>query len=62
MDEERLTNLRFADDLVIFSDNIPGMEVMLNTLQIESAKVGLKVNQNKTKIMTKVPDAHQQWL
>lgn len=56
-DGERLTNLRFLDDLVILFDNIPDMMVVLNTMQMESAKVGLRVNQNKTKIVTNIPNA-----
>lgn len=52
---ERLTNLRFADDLVLFSDNVPGMLSMIQDLKTESGKVGLKMNISKTKIMTNIP-------
>lgn len=54
-----IINLRFVDDLVIFYDNIPDMKVMLNTLQTESARVGLRVNKNKTKIMINIANTHQ---
>lgn len=48
---ERFTNLRFADDLVLFSDSISDMLTMIDDLKIESRKVGLKMNITITKIM-----------
>ncbi|PZC75698.1 hypothetical protein B5X24_HaOG205730 [Helicoverpa armigera] len=55
VDGERLSNLRFADDLVLISDNIDDMIIMIEELKTESLKAGLKMNFNKTKIMTNIP-------
>lgn len=49
---EKLNHLRFADDLVLFSDCPKKLENMIQRLSDESAKVGLTMNTNKTKIMT----------
>lgn len=48
----RLTNLRFADDIVLVSQSHDEMQVMLNELMNECAKVGLLPNKDKTKVMT----------
>ncbi|NNK28772.1 MAG: reverse transcriptase family protein, partial [Flavobacteriaceae bacterium] len=54
---ENLNHLKFADDIVIFSDNWYDAEIMINDLQQESEKVELKINTSKTKRMSnnKVP-------
>lgn len=49
---ERLTHLRFADDIVILAENHEVLGKMLNTLDIESKRIGLNMNLNKTKVMT----------
>lgn len=49
---KRLTHLRFADDIVLFSETSQNLEEMINSLNEESEKVGLKMNQDKTKVMT----------
>ncbi|KAI8428464.1 hypothetical protein MSG28_007275 [Choristoneura fumiferana] len=48
----RLTHLRFADDIALFSETPTELEKMLQNLTDESQKVGLKMNTDKTKIMT----------
>jgi hypothetical protein len=48
----RLTNLRFADDIVVFANTARGLQEMLRELNIESKEVGLTTNPTKTKIMT----------
>ena len=48
----KLTNLRFADDIVIFATSHKQLQEMLQELHKESKKVGLLLNFNKTKIMT----------
>ncbi|GBP25976.1 LINE-1 retrotransposable element ORF2 protein [Eumeta japonica] len=49
---EKLNHLRFADDLILFSENSKSLEKMLQQLSDESEKAGLKMNLSKTKIMT----------
>ena len=44
VDGENLTNLRFADDVAIFSEATKQMEKHLNSLNTESLKVGLKIH------------------
>jgi len=48
---ERLSHLRFADDIVIFSENPDDLESMLQDLNSGSNQVGLKINMKKTKTM-----------
>lgn len=52
INKDRLTHLRFADDIVLFSETSKGLERMITSLNEESEKVGLKMNENKTKIVT----------
>ncbi|KOB51848.1 Endonuclease-reverse transcriptase, partial [Operophtera brumata] len=52
-----LTNLRFTDDLVLFSESVGDMLSMIEDLKILSEKVGLKMNLAKTKIMTNILEA-----
>lgn len=49
---ENLSHLRFADDLIIFSNNSKSLETMLQQLANESYKAGLTMNLNKTKIIS----------
>ena len=48
---EYLSNLRFADDIVLFSNNGDELQQMIEDLNRESVRVGLKINMQKTKIM-----------
>jgi len=52
IDGEHLSHLRFADDIVLFSQNIMELQEMLEELQRESAKIGLTINLSKAKVMT----------
>lgn len=52
IDGRTLTHLRFADDIVLFAKTPEDLNRMLNELASESAKVGLKLNLEKTKVMT----------
>lgn len=52
IDGRTLTHLRFADDIVLFANTSEELEKMINELAAESIKVGLKLNPDKTKIMT----------
>ncbi|KAI5719582.1 hypothetical protein M8J76_012151 [Diaphorina citri] len=47
-----LSNLRFSDDIALFAENHEDIQRMLQHLSKESEKVGLKINESKTKIMT----------
>jgi hypothetical protein len=47
-----LTHLMFADDIVVFAENSAALQEMVNSLCGESLKVGLSINESKTKIMT----------
>lgn len=49
---KQLTHLRFADDIVLLSETSQSLDKMINSLSQESEKVGLKMNQDKTKVMT----------
>lgn len=49
---ENLSHLRFADDLILFSENPKTLETMLQQLAKESEKAGLSMNLTKTKVMS----------
>lgn len=47
-----LSHLRFADDIVLLSESITQLQLMINSLHVESRKVGLEINLEKTNVMT----------
>ncbi|GBP58848.1 LINE-1 retrotransposable element ORF2 protein [Eumeta japonica] len=47
-----LSHLRFADDIVLFAKSPEDITKMINELTMESEKVGLKLNPQKTRVMT----------
>ena len=49
--QERLTNLRFADDILLVSRTLPQGKQMLEDLMVEYKKVGLSLHPEKSKIM-----------
>ena len=51
-DAEKLNHLRFADDIVLFTDRVDEAKEMLAKLSHASNQVGLKINIDKTKFMT----------
>ncbi len=53
---KHLTNLRFADDIAIVAKSGEELKVMAADLRIESEKVGLTINYDKTKILTNIAD------
>ena len=53
INNERLTHLRFADDIAIFAETPKKLENMISQLNKESKLVGLSMNLSKTKIMAK---------
>ncbi|KAG7301329.1 hypothetical protein JYU34_014259 [Plutella xylostella] len=52
IDGERLSHLRFADDIAVFAENPAQLQNMIQELATESNKVGLSMNTSKTKILT----------
>jgi hypothetical protein len=51
-----LSHLRFADDIVLIAVDLDQAQAMLQQLNEESSKIGLKMNLSKTKIMTNIDD------
>lgn len=49
---KKLNHLRFADDVVLITDTFEGIQAMVNQLTTASENVGLKINIQKTKMMT----------
>ncbi|KAI5641657.1 reverse transcriptase (RNA-dependent DNA polymerase) domain-containing protein [Phthorimaea operculella] len=49
--DKQLTNLRFADDIVLFSTSAAELETMLQEISVASLEVGLKMNMTKTQLM-----------
>ncbi len=54
IDGRYINNLRFADDIVLLSDNLEDVQKMGNELMLISREVGLHMNMAKTKYMTNV--------
>ena len=52
---EKLNHLRFADDLVLFSECPKTLQKMLQQLADESMKAGLSMNTSKTMVMSNSP-------
>src|SRR5271156_2729767 len=48
---ENISHLRFADDIVLISSNPEEVQEMINQLNEESNKLGMKMNMKKTKVM-----------
>ena len=55
IDEEKLSNLRFADDVSLTTEDVRDMEHQLITVNEESLTIGLKIHtRKKTKFMTDI--------
>ncbi|XP_023946281.2 LINE-1 reverse transcriptase homolog [Bicyclus anynana] len=52
INNDRLTHLRFADDIAIFAETPKKLQNMISQLNKESKHVGLHMNLSKTKVMT----------
>ena len=50
-----INNLRYADDTTLMSENEEELKILLMKVKMESAKVGLKLNIQKTKITASGP-------
>ena len=51
-------NLRYADDTTLMAESEEERKSLLMKVKVESEKVGLKLNIQKTKIMASVPSLH----
>ena len=54
IDGEKLSNLRFADDVALTTEDVKDIEHHLNTVNEESLQIGLKIHNGKTKFMTNI--------
>ena len=50
-----INNLRYADDTTLMAESEVGLKSLLMKVKVESEKVGLKLNIQKTKIMASGP-------
>ena len=50
-----INNLRYADDTTLMAESEEGLKSLLMQVKEESEKVGLKLNIQKTKIVTSGP-------
>lgn len=53
VDGEYLNNLRFADDVALFATSTNDLSKMIKDLEKSCTKAGLKMNADKTKLMSK---------
>ena len=53
-----LNNLRYADDTTPTAESEEELKSLLMKVKVESEKVGLKLNIQKTKIMASSPSLH----
>ncbi|VDP29543.1 unnamed protein product [Heligmosomoides polygyrus] len=51
VDGKRISNLRFADDIVLISTSTAEVEKMLNELNVAGMKIGLDMNMSKTQFV-----------
>ena len=52
---ENINNLRYADDTTLMAESEEELKRLLMKVKVESEKVGLKLNNQKTKIMASGP-------
>ena len=55
-----INNLRYADDTTLMAENEEELKSLLMKVKVESEKVGLKLNIQKTKILASGPITSQQ--
>ena len=53
-----ISNLRYADDTTLMAESEEELKSLLMKVKVESEKVGLKLNIQKTKIMASGPITH----
>ena len=54
-DGERMTNLRFADDVLLVAKTFAEVKAMILDLSLSAGRVGVKLHPGKTKILSNVP-------
>ena len=54
IDGDKLSNLRFAEDVALTTEDVKDMEQHLNTVNEESLKIGLKIHKVTTEFMTNI--------
>ena len=55
---KNINNLRYADDTTLMAESEQKLKSLLMKVKVESEKVGLKFNIQKTKIMASIPSLH----
>ena len=55
---KNINNLRYADDTTLMAESEEELKSLLMKVKVESQKVGLKLNIQKTKIMASSPTLH----
>ena len=55
IDQRNINNLRYADDTTVMTESEEELKTLLMKVKVESEKVGLKLNIQKTKIMASGP-------
>ena len=50
-----MNNLRYADNTILMAESEEELKSLLMNMKVESAKVGLKLNIQKTKLMASGP-------
>ena len=55
IDQRNINNLRYADDTTVMTESEEELKTLLMKVKVESEKVGLKPNIQKTKIMASGP-------
>ena len=53
-----INNLRYADDTTLMAESEEELKSLLMTVKVEREKVGLKLNIQKTNIITSSPSLH----
>ena len=53
-----INNLRYTNDTTLMAESEEELKSLLMKVKVESEKVGLKLNVQKTKIMASVPPLH----
>ena len=50
-----INHLRYEDDIILMAESVEELKSLLMKVKVESEKVGLKLNIQKTKIMASSP-------
>ena len=56
--ERNINNLRYADDITLMAESEEELKSLLMKVKVESEKVGLKLNIQKTRSCHPVPSLH----